>query len=612
MVYNLKKSGTSTQDMGGGTGFGSSQTTSNWNSNRVDPFYGYGALNQEGMRGLKGGEAYGQANFGAALAGQNRALAGYEAMAAGQGPSLATEMMRKQTAQNIAAQQSMQAQAGGAGAFRGAQLAGSAQQVAGAQSIAEIRAQEQQAAMAGAAGLSSQMAGQGLQQQLGYGGMLNQAQIAQMQAGADFQLQQRALQEAERSGRAQRRMGWANFGVSTTGKAVEAVSSAVSAGSDERMKTNIQPAGAGPDVAPKEAPPWATAMAGAGQSVASGPSAGMANPMRTSGQYDASWLEGVNDRVGSEIDRMQAEYDASNPFGVPSGSKPMESTSVRTGQSMGRAGGGGGGSGGDMMGSIMGMVGGGKGGGGGMMKGAGAAMSDERAKQSVQPSTSPVSDLAASLQPVAFDYQPGAGPPGRRVGVLAQDLERTPAGAALVTDTPQGKMVDTDQAALAGLAVSADQEQRLRKLEQSQATPVAAQRFFGPESAQLREPVYDPREAPRGDTSQYTADPRTGKLQRMGPKPLSPEEQAMVDEAWDYVDRTTYMDETGRRRLRDKPIDEGSDLYMSRGQRRAIDMEDAQMRASEQRGADLAGAVPKRPPSRKLSAPVNTDRRGML
>jgi hypothetical protein len=506
MAYKLSNSGTGQTNMGGGTGFGSSQTTSNWKSNRVDPFFGYGGLQQEGMAGLKGGEAMGGQNFGQALAGQNRALSAYEAMAMGQGPSLAQDMARQQSAQNIAAQQSMAAGAGGAGAFRNAAWQGAAQQAATNQAISQIRSQEQQAAMQGAAGLSSQMAGQGLQQQLGYAGMLNQAQISQMQAAADFQLQQRALQEQERMGRMQRRMGWANFGVSTGGKVVEAIGSAVSM-SDERMKTNIQPAGAGPGFDPaqyRDAPSavpqmqartvmgrddlasrqdnvleaYAARSQGArgglmgGAPASDGGSFGSnlaaltnmtGSTSRPERRYDADMLGRSLEESGANIDRMQAEYDASNPFGVPGGSAAMESSSVSSGGLQGKSGGGGGGGGMDIGGMLSGIGGsmGGGGGGGGMA----AAFSDERLKSGERPAQSEVSELAGSIQPVSFEYKAGAGPGGHRVGVLAQDLERTPAGAALVQETPQGKVVDTNQATMANMAIAAEQEQRLRRLE---------------------------------------------------------------------------------------------------------------------------------------------------
>lgn len=328
------------------TALSGNRPTSTWNKNRIDPFYGYGETGQKGMAGLKQGESSGMENFGFGMGAQKDALSAYQAMAAGQGPSLAQDMMRRQTAQSIAAQQSMQAQAGGAGAFRNAAWQGAAQQAAGNQAIAELRAQEQQAAMQGAAGMASQLAGQGLQQQLGYAGMLNQANLGQMQSINDFALQQRALQEQERMGRFQRRMGWANFGVSTGGKVAEAIGSAVSA-SDERLKTGIVP----------------------GQTAAS--------------------------------------------------------------------------------------------------------------------------ELASAASPIEFDYQPGAGPPGRRVGVSAQQLEQTPAGRALVIDTPAGKMIDGNQAGLSALGIGGEHEQRLRALESMQASP---------------RPIAQPRDVIPHGNANYTID----------------------------------------------------------------------------------------------------------
>lgn len=369
----------------------STRTTSTWNKNRVDPFHAYGSVDQSGMQGLKTGEAQGGAALGFGMGAQKRSLNAYDAMAAGQGPSLAQDMMRRQTAQSIAAQQSMAAQAGGAGAFRNASMQGAAQMAAGNQSIAEIRAQEQLAAMQGSAGLASQMAGQGLQQQLGYAGMLNQAQISQMDAANSFALQQRALQEQERMGRFQRRMGWANFGVSTGGKVVEAIGSAVSA-SDERLKHNIQPA---------------------------------------AGNYGAA------------------------------------------------------------------------------------------------------ANMAASINPATFDYNPGAGPAGNRLGVMAQDLEQTPQGAALVADTPQGKMVDTSQAALAGLAISADQEQRLRALEQS--APAGMQ---GAPSMPMGPQVMQPREVMgRDDLASRRSNVDDSLASRSGP--MGDQMMSRVAEARDRLAQTT-------------------------------------------------------------------------
>jgi hypothetical protein len=108
----------------------------------------------------------------------------------------------------------------------------------------------------------------------------------------------------------------------------------------------------------------------------------------------------------------------------------------------------------------MGMVGGGKGGGG-------FSMSDERAKFGARPGGGLLGTSLSRVPAATFQYREGAGPPGRRAGVMAQDLERDPLLSSLVVDTPRGKMVDTDQVSLAALASSADQERRIRGLERA-------------------------------------------------------------------------------------------------------------------------------------------------
>jgi hypothetical protein len=55
--------------------------------------------------------------------------------------------------------------------------------------------------------------------------------------------------------------------------------------------------------------------------------------------------------------------------------------------------------------------------------------------------------------------------PGRHVGIMAQDLERTPQGRAMVTDTPQGKAIDGGKLVTALGAGVSDLEARLAKLE---------------------------------------------------------------------------------------------------------------------------------------------------
>ena len=72
--------------------------------------------------------------------------------------------------------------------------------------------------------------------------------------------------------------------------------------------------------------------------------------------------------------------------------------------------------------------------------------SDKRAKEDIEPAAA--SDLEALANAVAksvatFKYKRGEGPPGERAGVMAQDLERTRLGDAVVSETDDGdKAVD--------------------------------------------------------------------------------------------------------------------------------------------------------------------------
>lgn len=73
--------------------------------------------------------------------------------------------------------------------------------------------------------------------------------------------------------------------------------------------------------------------------------------------------------------------------------------------------------------------------------------SDERAKKNVDA-------MFSAVEPKTFEYRDGYGPPGRREGFLADDLERTPLGRSLVSRDPETGMrqVDTGQLTAANTA----------------------------------------------------------------------------------------------------------------------------------------------------------------
>lgn len=75
-------------------------------------------------------------------------------------------------------------------------------------------------------------------------------------------------------------------------------------------------------------------------------------------------------------------------------------------------------------------------------------------------------EFISSLTGYKYNYKPGYGDPqARHAGVMAQDLEKTDVGRGMVTDTPAGKMVDTNQLASTFAAVLANMNDRLEKVE---------------------------------------------------------------------------------------------------------------------------------------------------
>ncbi len=93
-----------------------------------------------------------------------------------------------------------------------------------------------------------------------------------------------------------------------------------------------------------------------------------------------------------------------------------------------------------------------------------AFLSDERAKKDVE-EFSP-SDFLDSLTSYKYKYKnPAKHGSGDRVGVMAQDLEKSDAGAQMVSEGEDGKMIDYAKSGPTILASLADINERLRKME---------------------------------------------------------------------------------------------------------------------------------------------------
>lgn len=97
-----------------------------------------------------------------------------------------------------------------------------------------------------------------------------------------------------------------------------------------------------------------------------------------------------------------------------------------------------------------------------------AAMSDKRSKGDVTAQKAAPARMLAALHPVSFRYKEGVGgenPRERRFGIMAQDLERSPMGASIVVEGPQGKMINTKHAPGVLLAALANMHDRVAALE---------------------------------------------------------------------------------------------------------------------------------------------------
>lgn len=103
---------------------------------------------------------------------------------------------------------------------------------------------------------------------------------------------------------------------------------------------------------------------------------------------------------------------------------------------------------------------------GGLIGGLGAVIaSDERLKTEITDARSEVDDLLNSLAPKAYSYKDTKHGEGRRVGIMAQDMLRSTAGARIVHEDDEGLKLDVNKALSAALASSARLNERVNALE---------------------------------------------------------------------------------------------------------------------------------------------------
>jgi hypothetical protein len=105
---------------------------------------------------------------------------------------------------------------------------------------------------------------------------------------------------------------------------------------------------------------------------------------------------------------------------------------------------------------------------GGLISGIGAAFgafSDERLKTDITDGRHEVDRMLDELLPKEYAYKDQKHGEGRRVGIMAQDLEKSEAGRKVVYELPEGKALDINKGLSAALASVARLNERVRAIE---------------------------------------------------------------------------------------------------------------------------------------------------
>lgn len=164
------------------------------------------------------------------------ALAGFNALAAGQGPSLAQEQLKQAQQRNIAATIAAMGSSR-SGNLAANQMAAGAAGMAGGQQAgmdaALLRSQEQLGAMQGAAGIAGQLAGLSSQRELAMLGMGQDALMGQAGLAQQWELERARMANEARANRNQAILGGLQLGAQVGGDVLGGVLS------DERMKTEV-------------------------------------------------------------------------------------------------------------------------------------------------------------------------------------------------------------------------------------------------------------------------------------------------------------------------------------------------------------------------------------
>jgi hypothetical protein len=98
--------------------------------------------------------------------------------------------------------------------------------------------------------------------------------------------------------------------------------------------------------------------------------------------------------------------------------------------------------------------------------GGAAMMSDSRLKTDIRDADKEIDEMLGNLVAKRYRYKDEKHGKGPRIGVMAQDLEKSRAGRDIVFEASDGKALDLNKALSAVLASSARLHKRLTKVEQ--------------------------------------------------------------------------------------------------------------------------------------------------
>lgn len=101
--------------------------------------------------------------------------------------------------------------------------------------------------------------------------------------------------------------------------------------------------------------------------------------------------------------------------------------------------------------------------------GTAAAISDENAKMNIRPAndvSSEINNFMNQLNPLEYEYRDPVHGTGKKVGIMAQDLEKSKIGQTMVDEDANGlKRVDTNKAIGAILAATAEMHKEIKALK---------------------------------------------------------------------------------------------------------------------------------------------------